>query len=470
MLIQEEVGLLGVTSNWDGRISRRSFVRGAAAAMLVSAGGGLTALGAREAQGKPVERVEGYGPLVPMGALALPRGFSYKVISQQGDPMDDGNLTPGVFDGMGAFPGPDGTTVLIRNHENRRRVGESTVIVPPELRYDDDLTYNAGNTKLVVDENLNVVQDFAILGGTDTNCAGGQMPWGSWITCEEVVNRSAVTSTPHGYIFEIDAYADGPVEARPITAAGRFTHEAVAWLDGILYETEDLRDDSFFYRYIPSTAPDSSGDLADSSGLLEALKIKDVTNAVMDTFPTVGESYDVEWVTIDDPDPDERLLEPTVGQQARAKGAAIFDREEGIWVGGDKVYFDCTEGGELDLGQVYEFDPLPGRETITLIYESTNGATLENPDNVVIVPKTGDIFLQEDSEDEQFVRGLTPEGRIYDFAKTITSNTEFCGGCFSPNGTVFFLNQQGARGSLPAGPPNGSAVTYAITGPFSRRR
>ena len=35
----------------------------------------------------------------------------------------------------------------------------------PELRYNDPPTYNAGNTRLVVDENLNVVQDFATLGG-----------------------------------------------------------------------------------------------------------------------------------------------------------------------------------------------------------------------------------------------------------------------------------------------------------------
>jgi secreted PhoX family phosphatase len=296
------------------------------------------------------------------------------------------------------------------------------------------------------------------------------MPWGSWITCEEVVNRSAVTSTPHGYIFEIDAYADGPVEAKPITAAGRFTHEAVAWLDGILYETEDKLDDSFFYRYIPDSAPGSSGGLAGSNGVLQALKIKSVDNAVMDTFPKVGVPHEVEWVTIGDPNPTDDLADSpgAVGEQAKALGAAIFDREEGIWVGGDKVYFDCTEGGVLDFGQVYEFDP--GTQTITLIYESTNDAILKNPDNIVIVPKSGDIFLQEDSDGEQFVRGLTPEGRIYDFARTITNSTEFCGGCFSPDGTVFFVNQQGDRGSLPTGPPNANAVTYAITGPFPRRR
>jgi hypothetical protein len=76
---------------------------------------------------------------------------------------------------------------------------------------------------------------------------------------------------------------------------------------------------------------------------------------------------------------------------------------------GGKVYFDCTEGGVANLVQVYEFDP--GSQTIKLIYQSTSGKTLANPDNVVIVPKTGDIFLQEDSDPEHFVRGLTTAPR-----------------------------------------------------------
>ena len=289
--------------------------------MVVTAGGGLTALGACEAEDKLVESIEGYGPLVPMGDLALPRGFSYKVISRQGDPMDDGNLTPGIFDGMGAFPGPGGSTVLIRNHENQRKAGEIPVMVPEDDRYDQDPTYVAGNTKLVVDRNLQVIEDFAILGGTDTNCAGGQMPWGSWITCEEIVNRGD-TGTPHGYIFEIDASAGGPVEARPVTAAGRFVHEAVAWLGGVLYETEDRRDDSFFYRYIPENLPGSSGDLADTSGVLQALKIKGVDNAVMDAFPRVGKRHEVEWVTIEEPNPvdDTDRTSLAVGEQAKVQG------------------------------------------------------------------------------------------------------------------------------------------------------
>jgi secreted PhoX family phosphatase len=116
---------------------------------------------------------------------------------------------------------------------------------------------------------------------------------------------------------------------------------------------------------------------------------------------------------------------------------------------------------------VWEYDS--GRETVTLIYESTSATALQSPDNVVVVPATGDIFLQEDGNGEQFVRGVTRAGEIYDFARTTDNETEFCGGCFDPDGQTFYVNQQGDRGNLPGGPVNGGAVTYAIYGPFNKR-
>lgn len=88
---------------------------------------------------------------------------------------------------------------------------------------------------------------------------------------------------------------------------------------------------------------------------------------------------------------------------------------------------------------------------------------------MVIVPATGDIFLQEDGSGAQFVRGVTLAGELYDFARTADNDTEFCGGCFDPDGNTLYLNQQGDRGSLPSGPVNGGAVTYAIYGPFEKR-
>jgi secreted PhoX family phosphatase len=101
---------------------------------------------------------------------------------------------------------------------------------------------------------------------------------------------------------------------------------------------------------------------------------------------------------------------------------------------------------------------------------------LDGPDNVVVVPQTGDIFLCEDAAPPQFVRGLTQDGELYDFAQTINNGTEFAGACFDPDGRTLYLNQYGQRGTLPDGPPGNTpggapqgGVTYAIWGPFHKR-
>jgi secreted PhoX family phosphatase len=459
--------------------------------------GPLHAFGARSAMGAPRAKSPGYGPLENKGDLMLPAGFNYQVVSRQGDVMSDGQITPGIFDGMGAFRGRGDTTILIRNHENREQAGEIPVVVAGDKSYDFPATVG-GNTKVVVRRRRSgrnadgtrryvyeVVEDFAILGGTSTNCAGGIVD-DSWVTCEEVVKRG---TEKHGYAFEIDAYADGPVEARPIVAAGRFSHEATAWLDGVLYETEDrnIASDggSCFYRYLPDGGDDDRGGnrgrrkrraLADTNGTLQSLKLKDEFGANMDAGREVGRRYRVEWVTVDEPDHEDDTDQrrdrvpgfTPVRFQAQDKGAAIFDREEGIWGDGERLYFDCTAGGALNLGQVWEYDP--DRETIRLIYESTSAEALQSPDNIVIVPQTGHIFLQEDGSGAQFVRGLTRKGEIYDFAATTANETEFCGGTFDPDGQTLYISQLGDRGGLPGGPTDGGAVMYAIYGPWGRLR
>jgi len=470
-------------------LTRRRFVEGSAAVGGgLALAGPLSALAANtaEATNRRSRRAIGYGPLQPtreqdsgLNYLELPRGFRYRIVSRQGRPMSDGNPTPGLFDGMAAFPGRGGTTVLIRNHENRSRPGEIPVVVPRGKRYDQDPNTRGGNTKLVLD-GRRLVESFAVLGGTHTNCAGGVTPWNTWITSEEIfVYGSAAepgeqpgSGVPHGYNFEVPADATRPVEPVPIRAAGRFSHEAVAWLDGLLYETED-RGDAAFYRFRPDRQPREFGDLASFGGTLEALVVRGRPNFDANAA-NPGESYPVEWVTIEEPNPDT----DTVRQEAQSKGAAIFSRTEGIWAADRRVYFDCTDGGEAELGQVWEYRPR-GRDrgVLRLVYESTSERDLQNPDNLVIVPATGDIFLQEDGDDDQFVRGVTRRGRIYDFARSLINSSEFCGGCFSPDGQTFFLNQMGGRqaggqsGSDPLNPPNSTAaVTYAIWGPFGETR
>ena len=53
----------------------------------------------------------------PNGILDLPQGFSYHTLERSGDPMTDGHRMPPLPDGMGCFSAPDGSWILMRNHE-----------------------------------------------------------------------------------------------------------------------------------------------------------------------------------------------------------------------------------------------------------------------------------------------------------------------------------------------------------------
>lgn len=337
-------------------MDRRAFLRRSAViGGSLAAIGPLHAYGARVARGEPAPQHPGYGPLVNKGDLWLPAAFNYDIISQQGKLMTDGQPTPGIFDGMGAYPGPVGTTVLIRNHENRERSGEQKVVTGP---FEYNPAAFGGNTKLEVRKHkagkdpatgeqlytYEVVRDFAILGGTSTNCAGGLRDPHRWLTCEEVVKRQ--NGFKHGYIFEIDALADGPVQAIPVPQAGRRVHEAAFERSGIVYMTEDrgLQADpvlgtigASFYRYVYE--PRGGGvPLHDTTGVVEALAIRGEPHANMDTGRVVGRPYPVEWVPVPEPDHDDdtdnrrdRVPGFTPNRiQAQDNGAAYFDRQEGM--------------------------------------------------------------------------------------------------------------------------------------------
>ncbi|HSJ65465.1 MAG TPA: alkaline phosphatase PhoX [Gemmatimonadaceae bacterium] len=407
----------------------------------------------------------GYGPLRPAGPeFELPEGFTYTVLSFNGKPMSDGSPTPGAFDGMAAFPLPNGNIRLIRNHENRDWPATASVKGNPAFAY--DARAGGGTTSLEVrvlaDGTPELVRDFVSLNGTIVNCAGGPTPWGSWLTCEESVEgRMHGWEREHGYIFEVPAAAEAPVTPVPLMAMGRFIHEAVA-VDpdtGIVYETED-RLIAGFYRFIPVTP----GRLADG-GRLQLLAIDGRPNYDTADGQEVGRVLPATWVDIDNPDPRGVWGDTAaVFAQGFTRGGARFARLEGCWYGDRSIYFHVTNGGDARVGQVWRYRPTAAdRGELVLVFESPSPEVLDYPDNITVSPRGG-VVMCEDGAGEQYLRGLTREGAIFDFAKNVLNETEFAGACFSPDGRILFVNIMGS--TTDAGTQAGR--TMAIRGPWER--
>ena len=68
---------------------------------------------------------------------------------------------------------------------------------------------------------------------------------------------------------------------------------------------------------------------------------------------SVGEEFSVEWVKLEDPDPEDDTLRK-IGYE---KGATIFARGEGITSDNHSVYFTCTSGGKKRRGQIWRLTP-----------------------------------------------------------------------------------------------------------------
>lgn len=432
-------------------------------------GGALAELFAGTAAAQPLGRT-GYGPLVPdpNGLLDLPKGFRYRVLSREGGPLRSGEgPVPSHHDGMAAFAGRHGRVHLVRNHENRV---DARVPVPVI----DGLTYDpagkGGCTALALDARGEVVSERVALAGTAVNCAGGPTPWGTWLSCEETEDRAGTNgyTKDHGFVFEVDGADPHRSGAVPLTAMGRFQHEAIA-VDprrGVVYETEDafLKPFGLFYRFLPEKPLGGLGSLQ-AGGRLQALRVPDVPD--LSSIQETGTTFDrVEWVDVPDP-----LAQgtPVRLQDFGPRGITHAQKLEGCYWGGRSVYFVSSfargaDGSAADhFGQIWRYDPDHHRLTLVVVFGPDTDVRLpgESPDNICLAP-SGGLMVCEDGNGAQHVFGVTRHGEVYAMARNAQNIGtaeqpewgEFAGVTFSPDGRTMFVNCYTP------------GTTFAVTGPW----
>ncbi|WP_250292245.1 alkaline phosphatase PhoX [Streptomyces atroolivaceus] len=448
--------------------TRRQVLAGSAAtAASVAFTGAFTELfsGTAEARGH-----SGYGPLLPDpdGLLDLPKGFRYRVLSREGDPLSSGEgPVPSNHDGMAAFAGRGGRVHLVRNHENRTtgKIGVPTV---------EGLTYDpaakGGCTSIELDGRGNVRGERVAVAGTAVNCAGGPTPWNTWLTCEETEDKAGSNgyTKDHGFVFEVDGADPRRTGAVPLTAMGRFQHEAVAVdpKNGVVYETEDAFEKPFglFYRFLPEKPLGGTGSLR-AGGALEAMRVPGVAD--LSAIQETGASFDrIEWVPVPDP---QATGTPIRLQDFGPKGITHAQKLEGCYWGGSSVYFvssfaHSSEGSAGDhFGQVWRYEPKRRRLTLVIVFGPDSDVQLpgESPDNICLAAGGG-LMVCEDGGGAQHVLGVTRRGEVYAMARGRQNIGtaedpewgEFAGVTFSPDGGTMFVNCYTP------------GTTFAVTGPW----
>jgi len=454
-------------------VDRRVFLRGGAGLIGGAAmAGPLQEFMGRAAYGAAVPSP--YGEPEPaidestgLALIKLPPGFRYFSYGWRSDPLTGGASTPAAHDGMAVIAQVGPRLVLCRNQE----VAAATPFFNGAIRYAPG--GGGGNVNLIFNTQTERFEKaWPSLSGCVRNCAGGVTPWGTWLSCEESFSTSGSGANlrTHGWVFEVPAF--GAASPVPYQAMGRFSHEAVVVdpATGYVYETEDAGDNSGFYRFVPNVY----GKLG-MGGTLQMLKVAGTDKFDFRGALPVPTTWDVEWVTIADPDGS-----PTsCFNQGFNANAARFRRLEGCWYGSGRIYFLSTSGGVVTEGQVFEYDPVA--ETLTIIYDAGSFAEVSNPDNMVVTPRGGFILCEDQATGGEWADGarlvgLTPSGGTFNFAvnrcdfratalgsytrpsgrtfNTDLSGEEWAGACYSPDGQWLFANLFNP------------GATLAITGPW----
>jgi uncharacterized protein len=349
--------------------------------------------------------------------------------------------------------------------------------------------------------------------GTLNNCASGETPWGTYLTCEETTENyldPSQAANGYGWVVEIDPR--NQLSGLPVkrTALGRFDHENTAYmLDSANNLAIYMGDDSTpgcIYKFVPSAkfTPNNraaNADLldtgtlyvakfnADGTGEWKALVqgqnglvagAQDPGNITQSTTPPTP-------VTIDFNTQADVLIETKAA--ARIAGGTLMDRPEWITVGPDKkIYVTLTNNSRRAVSDAanprtanrqghiirwtetgnsptattfnWEIFLLAGDPRIAAANEkgNINGDTFSSPDGIAVDSK-GRLWVQTDASTSSSTTSIYGNNAMYYLDQTTKESKRFLvgpTGCeitgltYTPDLKTFFINIQHPTNTWPS--------------------
>jgi uncharacterized protein len=493
--------------------------------------------------------------------VVVPAGYSMEVLFSAGDAVEPGSVayagTPltsvetekfagGQHDGMYFFaiPGvdPNKGGLLAINHEapdsailgitnynaatatpEQKKIVLSSVgvsvieieIVAGKWAVKKNSTFNkryTGNTVFKVSGPAAALVGATVV-GTLNNCASGETPWGTYLTCEETTDNYLDPTQPeagYGWVVEIDP--QNQLTGMPVkrTALGRFDHENTAYmLDAANNMALYMGDDSTpgcIYKFVPSAkvTPNSraaNANLLDAGTLYVAkfnadgtgnwialvqgqngLVVGATDNGNVTQSATAPTPVIVNFATQAD------VLINTKAA-ARIAGGTLMDRPEWITVGPDKkIYVTLTnnsrrvnvdaanprasnshghiirwnETGDSPLATTFKWEmfALGGdpRFTDSNLKGNINGDTFSSADGINVDPK-GRLWVQTDASTSATTTNTFGNNAMYYMDQQTKLSTRFLvgpNGCeitglaYTPDLKTFFINIQHPTGTWPS--------------------